>query len=88
MNKQELKSIIKDMRYFYIKEGTTGQDGEMLHIITEDNQFYTICTYDELPPKVGINTITVAIYSNDSTRNLYLKNGLKSFRDARKVNLI
>jgi hypothetical protein len=84
MNKQELKAIIKDMRDFV----TSGElQDDKLHIITDTYEHYFISEFDELPPKISINNITVAIFLGGYSRGLYLKNGLKSFRKAREHKL-
>lgn len=83
MKKQELKSIIKEMRDLH---NELSYD-DSLCLVTSDNKFYFISAYDELPPKVSINRIEVAIYQGWDN-GLYLRNGLKSFRQGRKANLI
>ena len=86
MKKAELKIILKDMIDFH-KNGELKDD--KLHIITDTYEHYFISELDELPTeKIGINNIIVAIYLGSDSVNVYLKNGLKSFRKAREYNLV
>ena len=84
MNKQELKTIIKDIRDFKA-EGSLSQ--ESLDIFTNDGQFFSINEFEVLPEKISINNIEMAIYTGE-TKGIYLKQGLKSYRKAMKANLI
>ena len=85
MKKAELKTIIKDMRGRHKADERTDQT---LHIVTDGNQYYCINEYEELPAKVSINKIAVAIFQGSDGRGIYLKNGLESYRGVRKHNIV
>lgn len=86
MTRQELKTIIKDTLQ-YSNEGCLND--EYLTITTNDKTYSINQFENEIEGnKIKLNNIQVATFKNGFAHSVYLKNGLESYRIAKRNKLI